>query len=121
MITRQTLAKAHGAFNVLTGAWPLVHMRSFEAVLGPKTDDWLVRTVGGLLVVNGVNQFTAAEDQNDRARRIGIGTAGVLAGIDLVYGSRGRISRIYLLDAAIQLGWIALWAASSARTKRAEG
>ena len=34
---------AQGALYVVTGVWPLLHMASFEAVTGPKTDDWLVR------------------------------------------------------------------------------
>lgn len=39
------LARLHGIFNVLNGLWPLLHMHSFEAVFGLKTDKWLVRTV----------------------------------------------------------------------------
>lgn len=104
----RALARAHGLFNVVTGVWPIVHMPSFEAVTGPKTDDWLVRTVGGLLVGNGLTQITGAPDA---ARRVGIGTATTLAAIDLVYAPPGRIRRIYLLDALMQLGWAAAWLA----------
>jgi hypothetical protein len=32
------LPLAHGGFYLLTGVWPLVHMPSFLAVTGPKTD-----------------------------------------------------------------------------------
>lgn len=39
------LARAQGAFNVVGGAWPLVSMRSFEWVFGPKQDRWLEQTV----------------------------------------------------------------------------
>lgn len=39
---------------VVTGAWPLVHLASFERVTGEKYDDFLVHTVGLLLVVVGV-------------------------------------------------------------------
>ena len=38
-----TLARVQGAFNLVNGLWPLIHMRSFEAVLGPKRDRWLAR------------------------------------------------------------------------------
>ena len=108
--TRAELAHAHGLSNVLGGAWPLLHMRSFEAVLGPKTDRWLVRTVAGLLVANGVVQLRANGPAEVRqAARIGIGTAAVLLLVDLRYAVPGRISRMYLLDAVAEAGWIAAW------------
>ncbi len=43
-------------FNAVGGLWPLLHMRSFEQVLGPKTDRWLVRTVAGLMLASGLAQ-----------------------------------------------------------------
>ena len=38
-----------------------------------------------------------------QARRLGVGTAAVLAAIDLVYVPAGRISKMYLLDAAVEV------------------
>jgi hypothetical protein len=43
-------------------------------------------------------------------RILGIGTAAVLAGIDATYVARRRISPVYLVDAALQAGCLALWA-----------
>lgn len=119
----RVLARAHGAFNVLGGAWPLLHLRSFEAVSGPKADRWLVRTVAGLLVTNGAVQLAAGSspDALAQARRIGLGTAATLGAIGAVHGGAGRISRVYLLDAAVEFGWLAAWAATartSGRTSR---
>lgn len=110
------LAKAHGLFNVVGGVWPLVSMRTFEAVLGPKVDRWLVRTVAGLMVVNGVTQLQAGSSPEGLrlARLLGQGTAATLAAIDLTYAPPGRISKIYLIDAACELAWVALWAAAEA-------
>ena len=111
------LARAHGVFNVVSGLWPLLNMRSFERVTGPKVDHWLVQTVGGLLVGNGVVQLTAASPEGLRlARVLGQYTAGVLAAIDLVNAPRGRISKVYLIDAAAELAWVVLW--STARPAR---
>jgi len=108
--TSMSLAHAHGACNVVGGAWPLLHMRSFEAVLGPKTDRWLVKTVAGLLVANGVVQLRAATPAEARqAARIGVGTATVLLLADLRYAVPGRISRMYLLDGVLEAAWIAAW------------
>ncbi|WP_458113069.1 hypothetical protein M1D88_02610 [Arthrobacter sp. R1-13] len=105
------LARLHGIFNVLNGLWPLLHMHSFEAVFGPKTDKWLVRTVAGLLLVNGLVQLRThpAGQGVEAARFIGLGTAATLASIDLAYAPRGHISRMYLVDAAVELAWIVMW------------
>ncbi len=105
------LGRAHGVVNLVGGAWPLVHLRSFEMVFGPKSDRWLVKTVGGLLIVNGLTQLAAssAADGVRHARRLGVGTAAVLAAIDLIYVPARRISRMYLFDAAVEVGWILAW------------
>jgi hypothetical protein len=105
------VAVAHGVFNVVGGLWPLVHLRSFEWVFGPKTDVWLQRTTGGLLVSAGLAQLAAAPGPQGpaQARRIGLGTALTLLAVDLVYVPKGRIRPTYLLDAAMQTGWIRTW------------
>lgn len=110
----QTLARAHGLYNVLNGLWPLLHMASFEAVSGPKADRWLVRTVAGLLVTVGAAQLAAGSSPAAlrQARLLGIGTAGTLGTISLLYGARGRISRIYLWDVPVEGAWAAAWAAA---------
>jgi hypothetical protein len=106
-----TLARAHGTANVIGGLWPLLHMESFEAVFGPKADRWLVKTVGGLLVVNGVTLLgtRSSPESVAQARRLGVGTAAVLAMIDLIYVPKGRISKMYLADAAVEIGLIVAW------------
>ena len=105
------VARAHGAANLVSGLWPPAHLRSFDAVFGLKVDRWLVRTVSGLLVVNGLTQLTASSAGGSirQVRRLGVGTAAVLAAIDLVYVPAGRISKMYLVDAAVELAWILAW------------
>lgn len=97
--------RVQGAMYVVTGVWPLLHMGSFEAVTGPKTDDWLVHTVGLLLAVIGaVLLVAAARPAVDwLIVALAIGAALALAAIEIVYVMNGTISRIYLLDAAIEL------------------
>jgi hypothetical protein len=106
------VARLHGAFNVAAGLWPLLHRRSFEAVFGPKQDYWLASTVALLLAGNGTAQLMAASTPHGlaSARRIGAETALALASVDLVNVARGRISRTYLFDAAVELGWLWVWA-----------
>jgi hypothetical protein len=47
-----------------------------------------------------------------QARRIGIGCAATLAGIDVVYVPRRRISPVYLIDALTEAGWVIAWAST---------
>ena len=75
---------AQGVYYVVSGAWPLVHIDSFQKVTGRKTDLWLVHTVG-LQVL-----------------------------IELVYVLKRVISPIYLADAVVELGFIGWWVASLA-------
>jgi hypothetical protein len=99
--------RLQGVMYVVTGVWPLLHMASFEAVTGPKTDDWLVHTVGLLLAVIGaVLLLAAARPAVDRlVVALAIGAALSLAAIDIVYVLNGTISRIYLVDAAIEIAF----------------
>jgi hypothetical protein len=103
-----------GSIYVASGLWPIIHLRSFEKVTGPKADGWLVKTVGGLLAVTGASLLlgSARPGPQRPLRLLGQGTAAVLALIDVVYASRGRISRIYFADAALQVAIGALWLGS---------
>jgi hypothetical protein len=94
-----------------SGLWPLVSIKSFEAITGPKVDTWLVKTVGCLLTVVGARTLLSART-HDEARKSGTVAGGVsatLAYISGYYATRGRISKVYLLDSAIQTTWTLLW------------
>ena len=56
---RHRVVTLQATYYILTGLWPLVHFSSFELVTGPKTDDWLVRMVGLLVVLIGVTLAVA--------------------------------------------------------------
>ncbi|EMY32492.1 hypothetical protein D477_019888 [Arthrobacter crystallopoietes BAB-32] len=105
------LAKAHGLFNLVFGIWPLLHYRSFEAVTGPKSEPWLVKTVGALMAGIGYTQLRAGGSHAglNAAGRLGVATSAAFAVIDAVYGGRDRISRIYLLDAVAEAAWVLAW------------
>lgn len=108
---------AQGVLYVVTGIWPLVHMASFESVTGPKTDDWLVYTVGLLLaVIGGVLLAAAARRAIDGlVVALAVGTALALTAIEVVHVADGTIARIYLLDAAIEAAFAAAIALGWAR------
>ena len=54
------LAWFQGIYYAVAGIWPILHIDSFMMVTGPKTDIWLVHTVGLLLVAVGVVLCLAA-------------------------------------------------------------
>lgn len=108
---RVSLAWLQSVFYTTTGIWPLLDIDSFMAVTGPKVDVWLVRTVGALLAITGLALGFAAKRRRVSAELIFIaaGQAAVLATIDMVYVSVGRISPIYLADSVPEIGLVALW------------
>lgn len=103
---------------MITGVWPLVSMRTFEMVTGPKTDKWLVKTVGVVVAVIGAALLTAAYQQRFGAEVVvlAVGSALGLALIDINYVARRVIPPIYLCDALLELvlaaGWVVgVWSA----------
>ena len=110
-LSRSSIARAQGTFNILGGAWPLISLPSFEWVYGRKQDVFLQKTVGGLLFSIGCVQLVAADSDHELAtvRRLGIATACTLLAIDLVYIPRGDMRWTYWQDALCEIGWIAAW------------
>lgn len=100
-----------GGYYLATGLWPIVHLRSFEAVTGPKRDRWLVRTVAMLVAVVGASLLVAAWRRRTppESRALGVGSALGFLVIDTVYPLLRRIPPIYLLDAVAQLVLAGLW------------
>lgn len=105
----------HGLYYLISGVWPLLNIESFQLVTGPKTDLWLVKTVGVLLMVTGFVLALAAYRRRVSLEIVvlAIGNAFALTMVELVYWSDGTISAVYLLDAVIEvvliIGWLILW------------
>lgn len=118
------LAWFQGTYYAVAGIWPILHIDSFMMVTGPKTDIWLVHTVGLLLVAVGVVLCLAAYRQRLTLEMIVLaaGAALALTAIDLVYTWKGMISTVYLLDAAVETlliaGWLWLGFSSASGTNR---
>jgi energy-converting hydrogenase Eha subunit E len=110
MISRTLVVRIQGTYYLLTGLWPLVHMTSFEAVTGPKTDDWLVHMVGLLAATIGAALVTAARQWRGALETIvlAVGSAMAFIAVDVWYVLRGQISGIYLADAAVEIVLVAL-------------
>jgi hypothetical protein len=107
-------AGMQGAYFVVTGLWPVLHLSSFEKVTGGKVDGWLVKTFGGFIAATGMALLIADADRlsSERAIRVlGIGSATALAISDFIYVKAGRISPVYLLDLVGEAVIVAAWLA----------
>jgi hypothetical protein len=95
-----SVAIAQGITYVATGLWPLVHLRSFEAVTGRKREKWLVKTVGVLVTVIGATLLVGARRRaGERTTRVlGVTSAAALAGVAM-----------YFADAALELAFAVGW------------
>lgn len=106
---KRSILIAQGAYYAVTGLAPFVSRRAFEAVTGPKRDWWLVQTVGAVVAPIGAGLISAGLSGRQTPELLGIaaGSAIGLASVDVVHATRGRISRVYLLDAAVEAALLA--------------
>jgi len=123
--TEQTSAEAklavvQGGFDVVTGLWPIFHLRSFELVTGPKLEGWLVKTVGALISVIGGTLVSAGlrNRVTPEVRMLAVGSAAALTLVDIIYTAKRRIAPVYLLDAVVEVGLIAGWGVAYARSRQ---
>lgn len=94
-----------GIYYVVTGLWPLVHLRSFEGITGPKVDKWLVKMVGLLALCSGiVFLYSALGSSIIPAEIVLLAVLNIIAFmlVDIWYVLRKLISPVYLVDAIIQ-------------------
>src|SRR3954453_5088657 len=110
------LGDVQAGYYVVTGALPLVSMPGFERLTGPKTDDWLVRTIGGLAV--GLGAVLARDAATGRTGPV-VGLAGAvpfaLAG--LWSRGAGAVARVYLLDGVVEAVVVVAWVAALRRNR----
>ena len=105
----RTLLAAQGTYYLATGVVPFVSRRAFQAVTGPKADWWLVQSVSVLVDAVGAGLVTAAvrDRVTPELMAVAAGSSIGLAAVESVHVLRGRIARVYLLDAALQAGFAA--------------
>src|SRR3954454_1325542 len=94
----RALAVAQAIYYGATGIWPLLDIKSFERITGPKADRWLVKTVGALVTATGASLAQAAREDPTRPETVilATGSAVALGTIDAVYVAKRRISPVYL-------------------------
>lgn len=93
-----------GWFYILTGLWPLVHMKSFELVSGPKHDKWLVKCVSLMILSSGIIFISYPESKVTAT--LALLNALTLLGIDTYYVAKKVIWKTYLFDGVIEAGFV---------------
>ena len=111
MKTYRFLLRLQGMFYFLMGVWPVLHIESFMAVTGPKTDIWLVKTVGLLITACSLGMLGASFRKSVQPDLLLIlfGYMGFLTFIDIYYVLKDVIWPVYLADAAVEIILILVW------------
>ena len=117
---RKILLCLQSTYYLITGLWPLLHISSFMEVSGYKTDIWLVKTTGVLIVCIGLIQLREliSRDFSLSVVYLSVISATGLLTIDLYYSISGVISKVYLVDATIQFLLICSWIAFLTGSKK---
>jgi hypothetical protein len=105
---------AQTIYYAVTGLWPLLHISSFMAVSGWKTDVWLVKTLSALIFCIALAFGTDLYYQRKNSLSIvvlAISCAIAFSVVDIYYVSAGVISQVYLIDAGLQLLFSGCWIA----------
>ncbi len=105
------VAIVQGIYFLVTGIWPILSMKTFLMITGPKTDLWLVKTVGLILAAIGLVLLYAQRTAtiNPPVILLATGSAATLALVEFIYVIKRVISPIYLADAFIELILIVWW------------
>jgi hypothetical protein len=113
IITEKAILTVQFIYYFFTAFWPLVHIKSFMAVTGPKKDVWLVKTVALLLLAICSAMLTSICSHNidNSVKILCISCCIVLSGIDIYFVRKKIISIIYLADAAAEIILLAAWLA----------
>lgn len=109
------------SYILVTALWSLVDIASFMDVTGGKTDVWLVKTVGALLVPVAACLYSHLFLETDRRPALILGslTAVAFASIDFYYALTDVISDIYMADGILEIIFLAAWVGvASARKSR---
>jgi hypothetical protein len=107
----RTLLLVQSVYTLITAIWPLMSIESFMLVTGYKTDVWLVKTVGALLIPIAccLGSFLFINTDKRPAIILGSLTAIAFATIDFYYTLKHQIPKIYMLDGVIEIVFLTGW------------
>ncbi len=119
----RVLLITHAVYIFITALWPIVDVESFMAVTGPKTDVWLVKTVGALLIPVALTMMVYCTMNTD-VRPLALLAGGIALSfivIDVSYALPDIIPDIYLADAAVEFVFFVGWLNIGVRMPHSKG
>ena len=109
---KRAVLALQGAYYILSGAFPLVSRRGFEAVTGKKEDWWLVQMVALLAITSGAGILFGLEENAEEINfsTVALSTMAAISftAIDVAYAFKRKISPVYLLDAVAEIAILGL-------------
>jgi hypothetical protein len=107
----RSLLTAQSLYTFMTAVWPLIDITSFMQVTGYKTDVWLVKTVGALLVPVSLCMAMHLFIRTDHrpAVLLCMLTAIAFICIDFYYALNDVIADIYMGDGFLQIAFVLAW------------
>jgi hypothetical protein len=111
MKTMRLLVWTQGIYTLATAIWPLLHIESFMQVTGHKTDIWLVKTVGALLIPVALCLMSSLIIRIDPRPILILGALTTISFIciDFYYSLTDVISNIYMADGLLQILLLITW------------
>ena len=106
--------RQQGCYYLVGGFWPLLHFRSFEAVVGPKPDRFQTEVTSVLFVAIGAALLSATAEEGDvrpPARLLAVGSAAAVVGVE--WRHFRRLPPVFWVEAALELAF----ATSALRTR----
>jgi uncharacterized membrane protein HdeD (DUF308 family) len=101
-MSSSAVTRLQGVYYLLSGLFPIISFRAFEALTGRKRDRWLVRTVGLLAAVIGLTLIR----RPGRSRELADLSAGAFAVADLLAVRAGQLPT-YIADAFVEGAFVA--------------
>jgi hypothetical protein len=107
----RTILLVQGVYYLITAIWPLIDINSFMVVTGYKTDQWLVKTVGALLIPIALTLLSLRYLKADFRIGLILGSTSALAFIiiDFYYSVRNSIKDIYQIDGLAEILILLAW------------
>jgi len=108
---KKILLCIQGIYFLGTGLWPVIHIKSFILVTCPKTDLWLVKTLGMVFFCEGVCFILGGiiARAGLPVKILAFINAFVLMCVDCYNVMTGTICPIYLADAGIEAVFLLCW------------
>jgi hypothetical protein len=103
-VSAVTARRLQGGWYVVNGIWPLLSMRSFEAVSGPKPDAFQTRTAAVLFLAAGLAlQPWSDQPSTDGTRILAAASAAGTAGV--IWAHARSLRRPLLAESLLEAGF----------------